>query len=282
MTIELNTANTTTKLRAESVHQFLSLIEEIRNKHMDLARSGEVLKSDLFLLRGQDEDFSLLPKIARYDQQLDLHTREEYMLHELGRRGSLYRKMDHLDEWDLLTLAQHNGMATRLLDWSTNPLTALWFACENTESKTSSFVYILRPHRGIKHIDRKITPTPKKHIGFGILKPRLEDPRVIAQDGWFTVHTVSRKYGKIQSINEVTNLVDGLVKIEIPAKAAKHVLKSLDILGVNHQTIYPDISGVCSYINWKSSNIGSSKNYEVEENTHNWEDEGSNPSADET
>src|SRR5580658_5305020 len=41
--------------------------------------------------------------------------------------------------------AQHYGMKTRLLDWTGNPLTALWFACSNEFKKDNdSVVYMLK------------------------------------------------------------------------------------------------------------------------------------------
>jgi len=47
------------------------------------------------------------------------------------RRAAFKVKQFLVDEWEWLVWAQHYGMKTRLLDWTSNPLTALWFACSN-------------------------------------------------------------------------------------------------------------------------------------------------------
>src|SRR6266852_3174918 len=95
------------------------------------------------LFRGQSCDKPLLPKIARKDPTKDTAQKEREMLAELRRRGTLFIGKELSDDWDLMVYAQHFGMATRLLDWTSNPLAALWFACQDGDTDRSGYVYLL-------------------------------------------------------------------------------------------------------------------------------------------
>lgn len=240
-----------------SLNQYLLIVEEVSSAHYSHENQYRVKQDGELLFRGQDIDYPLLPKIAREVAEFDLLTRESHMLTELRRRGSIYRHLAPLDDWDLLTLAQHHGMATRFLDWSRNPLTAMWFACKDGAVNSAAYVYILLPHWGIGLLDRCVAPSPRKHNGVSILRPNLEDPRVVAQDGWFTVHSVSRKHRRFVPLGENEYHAEGMVKVVVQPGSKQKILENLDVLGISHQTMFPDLGGVCAYLNWASKKVGS-------------------------
>src|ERR1700686_3047090 len=93
------------------------------------------------LFRGQPQDDPLLPKIGRGSCKPGLLDQEQRLFAEFRRRSAAYLDATNRDDWDMLAIAQHHGMATRLLDWTDNPLVALWFAVREGSQQSDSVVW---------------------------------------------------------------------------------------------------------------------------------------------
>ncbi|MEN6565301.1 MAG: FRG domain-containing protein [Veillonellales bacterium] len=98
------------------------------------------------LFRGQsDYRFQLSPSIFRQGINYDnISHNEAEMYFEFIRRYPEY-STNHKSIFEWLTLMQHYGLPTRLLDWTNNLLVALYFGCEKDFDKDSA-IYIFDPH----------------------------------------------------------------------------------------------------------------------------------------
>jgi len=82
-----------------------------------------------WVFRGQSQaDWRLLPKAGR--EPYSCGNDEQYFA-EWKRRAVEFTELSFQDDWDWLAIAQHYGLATRLLDWTYNPLAAAFFAVEH-------------------------------------------------------------------------------------------------------------------------------------------------------
>jgi hypothetical protein len=206
---------------------------------------------EAFLLyRGQDCNNPLLPKIARADPKRETTSIEQEMLAELRRRGSLYLSHHATDDWDLLVRAQHYGMATRLLDWTSNPLVALWFACWDEDREEDGYVYVLIV-TGDLLLDAAKEQNPFSRPKTRVLKPIINNPRIIAQGGWFTAHTYSKKNKKFVPLEKNRDTSTAITEVCIPGSEKLNILKSLNNLGINHASLFPDLNGLCLLLNWE-------------------------------
>jgi len=82
--------------------------------------------------RGQaDASWRLESKMGRLGLSArEMAKQERMMLAEARRVGA--DNAQHLGDWEILARLRHHGAATRLVDFTTDPLVALWFLCEDT------------------------------------------------------------------------------------------------------------------------------------------------------
>lgn len=135
-------------LSITSVQQFIEEIDRIHEKK----------KTETLLFRGQSKTvnagFKLIPKAGRsgaihHDRTISLSDHkslEEAALTQFKRDFPLHRHEQisaPSNDWEYLSVAQHNGSPTRLMDWTTRDLVALYFATRNETNLDSGAVYIL-------------------------------------------------------------------------------------------------------------------------------------------
>ncbi len=135
-----------------SLHDFLDIIGHYR------AQFSQTHRSDDFIFRGiSNSAWSLLPGIFReYSEPQKSSTvvggsisgkiysawEWEILAHFKKEACGFLSHISLNDDFTWLQYAQHYGVPTRLLDFTSNPLVAMYFCCQS-ESKTDGVVWII-------------------------------------------------------------------------------------------------------------------------------------------
>ena len=236
-----------TSYKSETIGSFSEFVDFVQ----------EHCEEDDILFRGQPLDEPLLPKIGRLRLREQFRQSERSMFEEFKRRAIPHLDFTPETDWDWLALAQHHGMATRLLDWTLNPLAALWFAVSMPPNKGIKG----RRRRGVVWVffpDKKDFIIPKRSspfrvVGTRVFQPRHVASRISAQAGWFTTHSFVTKDRKFIPLERNPRYSAKLYKLRIPPKEFQEMRYQLDRLNINAASLFPDLDGLCKHITWDNS-----------------------------
>ena len=209
---------------------------------------------DLILFRGQSEDKPLVPKIGRvkFRNSAPLPGHEREMFTAFKREAVSFMERVPPNDWDWLAVAQHHGLPTRLLDWTKNPMAALWFCvCVPCSSELPGVVWVFTPtpFEIIVAADQAVSPFDMwKTVVFA---PPHVSPRIRAQDAMFTLHPYTE--GSFAAF-EAEELSRGhLDKIEIRHELFEQIRFDLDRCGIHASALFPDLSGLAQRIEWQNT-----------------------------
>jgi hypothetical protein len=252
-----------------SANDFIKAVFDLRNT--------KAVHQRKLLYRGlADAAYKLLPTIGRpgeyalktkdYDR-----TDEINLLHRFRRRA--YPQLDRvIPAGEAIFLARHHRLPTRLLDWTANALYALYFACcENWDRDGLVWALLPRPDRETHYIDPfKLTKQHEDESGLfkrfdrpvqvKIVNPFYNSPRLLAQDGAFTVH--SDPWTPLDDYSgpfAAKNLdVETLYNWTIRQERKVHIIKELSGLGITHRMVFPDFDGIAQSL-WETEVLWNGK-----------------------
>ncbi len=214
-----------TKKEIRSIDGILEMINSHRNDH--------------YVYRGEcSTEFALKPKVGRaiFAKGVDPEDYEKTTLHEFRRRCSPYLKTLPSSEIEWMALAQHHGMATRLLDWSENPMVAAFFACGNGLTDRDAVIHAL-PTDCMIYADENEAPFKISKVM--LYEPNHISPRIAAQRGLFSVHPAPN----------TTFFVKHMEKWVIRKSAIIELAVTLDGFGFNQETMFPGLDGIAQRLN---------------------------------
>lgn len=286
---------------ADQIQSVSELLTYLADKESERTADIQLLENDgkkdeaererrkKWIYRGQgkpaeDPKYALIPSVGRPEFAKGMDFSEfvklERRAHDIFRKQTV-ANVNPLprNSWEVLALAQHHGLPTRFMDWTTNPLVALYFAVRNPEHDAQdslSAIYLLTQptlsyeelvdntrmdsrrqmeeslevkrgkanriqERQIKVLLQSEEISPFEITENVIYDPPHVSPRIRAQDGLLLAFQ-----------NPVTPLPDThYIELLVPGRCRDKIRRELEQYGVFDKQLFPDLDGLAKWLKFK-------------------------------
>jgi hypothetical protein len=243
--------------------------EDFRQTSMSMLRdhSGGATVSDKYIFRGQScSSWDLVSSFDRHHAKLSLRTKEErYKKHmalfrenfaiygDIAKAQSpiAFTDFSSLTDLQIEALAQHYGLHTRLLDWSSSVYVSVFFALSRLDLCQSGLISIWALDLAAFDVIAKAELLLIKDIYPGNI-------RNLWQMGVFTRNSSSRanlldvfRSGSMSYDAALEAGNPAIIRFDFPIASEEEMYDDLQMMRINSMTIFPGIEGVVNWIKKK-------------------------------
>jgi hypothetical protein len=258
------------EMTAPSVSSVAELMSAIRDKGLSTKNHPHLRR----WFRGHSRTgWNLVPGVYRPSFPASTDEKRLWLERHLSQDFRVFsaslRKGNETDA-EIYFLQQHYRVPTRLLDWTTNPLAALYFVVRDNQNEAGELFMmdafelahtqrVAKKFQGIAtsrslHFNKVMNliynwDDDKDFPGFIMpIRPDFFDQRISRQQAYFTFHVPKRP-----TLTRAENST--LTSVVVPANAKLHIEDELSLLGMNDFTAFGDLDRLADWLK-KSRRVG--------------------------
>jgi hypothetical protein len=241
----------------ENWNHLCEIVEKLpRNKWIFRGQQNATWPIDSTLYRLFKEKES--NRKRRIISRKDTKTKFEMFLIQEFKRGCLSHNYYYIKNWselDVLTMMQHYGAPTRLIDFTISPYIALFFAIERGDSDAAIFCINTHEFNNLdidglaeeEYGEDAVWKNQKGDKSFLLpLFPKVSNERLLAQQGVFVVPSnIYESFEKIVEAYIYNPDEQMFLKLVIPKSLRETFVQRLITLNITSSSLFPGFDGFC-------------------------------------